>query len=65
MRKLKTLLNWSGRPNSDIEALEKLGIPIIVSADQQPANQDEDTRPTYRIGKHDPSDIQKAIDLAG
>lgn len=27
--------------------------------------EDADTRPTYRIGKHTPSDIHRAIDLSG
>lgn len=65
MQKLIAFINWSGRPNRDEKGLGKLGVPIIVSADQQRADQDDDTRPTYRIGKYDPSDIQKAIDLAG
>ena len=65
MQKLIALINWSGRPGKDGKSLKKLGVPIIVSADQQRVDQDDDTRPTYRIGKYDPSDIQKAIDLAG
>jgi hypothetical protein len=65
MQKLMALINWSGRPNKDRKSLARMGVPIIVSMDQPPTDEDADTRPTYRIGKHDPADIQKAIDLAG
>ena len=39
--------------------------PLHIGTQNARRNYEDDTRPTYRIGKHDPADIQRAIDLAG
>ena len=64
MQKLLALLTRSGKTEDQNAHWDKLQIPIIVNT-QQTNHQHEDTRPTYRIGKHDPADVDRAIDLAG
>lgn len=64
MHKLIALIKGSAKkePRPNVSPESK---PPSLHRDKPPRNQNNDTRPTYRIGRHKPSDIQRAIDLAG
>jgi hypothetical protein len=64
MQKLINLLNWSTRTSQN-NTPKKLVLSLPTKTGQAPANDNAPTRPTYRIGKRKPSDVQKAIDLSG
>jgi hypothetical protein len=38
---------------------------LTHAVNQKNDAEDTDTRPTYRIGKHNPSDVHRIIDLSG
>jgi hypothetical protein len=64
MQKLLALLNRAGKTEEQDAHWDTLEMPIIVNT-QQINHNHEDTRPTYRIGKHTPTEVDRAIDLAG
>ena len=42
---------------------ENLALPASLTPEPPPT--DDRTRPSYRVGKHKPEDIHKALDMGG
>lgn len=61
LQKLIRLINRSTKTQQPQTSDE----PTFVLLSNTRKETDEATRPLYRVGKHKPSDFQKAIDLSG
>lgn len=66
MQKLIAFINWSNKNERQENKHDTSQTrPLHAGAPNPRRNFQDDTRPSYRIGKHSPADIQRAIDLAG
>lgn len=65
MKKLLALINWPLKDNPRDNTAEEFDLPYTIELHPNRHNPEQDTQPMVRVGKRNPSDIHKAIDLAG
>jgi len=67
LQKIMALMGLGTKSHREINSEEMTTHLNVHPAEEKPSasQYDDATRPTYRIGKHKPSDIHKALDLAG
>jgi|GEM_PF-4836123 len=65
MKRLLALINWPLKDKLDDDTTHDHNLPFTIVSHHTRHNPEQDTQPMVRIGRRNPSDIQKAIDLAG
>ncbi|MCB9076433.1 MAG: hypothetical protein H6631_02475 [Anaerolineaceae bacterium] len=64
MKKLMSLFGWSDKPDHPPRQEEPL-LPLLPPTDGLIRKTEEATRPNYRVGKRNTTDIHRVIDLSG